>query len=396
VNAKKASTVADENEEEAYPHPRKNAAIIGHADAEASLLSAWHSGRMPHAWLITGTPGLGKATLAYRLARFVLKQGADAEAAGPGSGLFGDAEPTATDGDKTSLAIREDAPIFRRVAQASHSDLLSIERLYDDKRKKLKTDISVDSIRNVGHFLALTPGEGTWRVVIVDTADDMNANAANALLKVLEEPPSNSLIVLTSSMPGRLLPTLRSRCRRLDLKPVADSDLVTALDQMAPDASPDERSAAIALAAGSPGKALELLEAGGLQVFNDLMAALGAIAQGRPDSTLISKVMAVAAKADNDAALRVFFDTLETTLHGVCAIASGVREPTVGTGWGHPLCLPVCERLAAQGSLDSWLAVWDNLKRARGQLFGLNLDRRQVGLSVLWSIEQAATQDRVA
>ena len=391
MNAHKAKE--DEEEQRTYPHPRENPSIIGHEMAEASVLSAWNSGRMPHAWLITGASGVGKATLAYRLARFVLKQGADAQEGLGEPGLFGEPDPIPA---TSSLALDPDDAVFRRIARASHSDMLSIERLYDEKRKKLKTDISVDSIRNVGHFFSLTPGEGSWRAVVVDTADDMNISAANALLKILEEPPANSLIILTSGMPGRLLPTIRSRCRRLDLKPVPSAEIAIALEQMAPEASSDERAAAIALAAGSPGKALELLEEGGLKVFIDLMAALAALAEGKPDHALVAKVMNVTAKADNDAALRVFFDSLEILLNGICTIASGVSNPPSGMGWGHPLCAPICQKFATTGALDSWLRVWDNLRQARGQLYGLNLDRRQVGLSMLWSIEQAATQDRVA
>lgn len=374
----------------AYPHPRNNPDMVGHHAAEAQLRTAWESGRMPHGWLITGAPGLGKATLAYRLARFVLSRSATVQPVDLGPGLFGAVEAPANETGGDSLFVSPDNAAARRVARGAHADMLSVERTWNEKTKKLRADIGIAEIRRVGQALSLTPGEGAWRVVVVDTADDLTINAANALLKMLEEPPTRTLMLLTSANPGRLLPTIRSRCRRLDLKPLAADDVTQALGAMAPDADPADRDAAVALAGGSPGRALELVEQGGLAVFADLMASLNALADGRPDARAQSKVIAAIGKTGADAAVSVFFDSLQTTVHGVCALAAGRPAPTADAAWGHPATLDVCRKLAAQGSLDRWLAVWDNLGHVRRQLASLNLDRRQVGQSLMWSIERAA------
>src|SRR5271169_1750093 len=180
------------------PGPRANPLLLGHEAAEATLLEAMRSGRMHHAWLITGPDGVGKATLAFRFARRLL------------AGM--------PDGD--TLALDPAHPVFRRVAAGSHADLLTVERAYDDKRKRMRTQIAVDDVRRISSFMSLTPAEGGWRVVVVDGAEELNQASANALLKILEEPPRRAILLLVCGAPGRLLPTIRSRCRRLRLDPL--------------------------------------------------------------------------------------------------------------------------------------------------------------------------------
>ncbi len=177
------------------PDPRENPNLIGHAPAEAAIRDALQGGRLHHAWLITGPEGVGKATLAYRFARALLA-GASA------------------------LDMPASAPVFRRVAAGTHADLLTIEREWDEKKKRLKKQIAAETARMIPPFLHLTPAEGGWRVVILDGAEDLNPQSANALLKVLEEPPARAVLMLVCSAPGRLLPTIRSRCRHLALAPL--------------------------------------------------------------------------------------------------------------------------------------------------------------------------------
>ena len=181
------------------PDPRENPLLFGHAAAQAQILEAMLGGRMHHAWLITGAPGVGKATLAYRFARRLL--------AGVQPGR--------------QLAVAATSPVFRRVAAGSHADLLTVEREWDDKKSRLRGEIVVDDARTISAFLRLTPAEGGWRVVVIDGAEHMNRNAANSVLKMLEEPPPRAVLLLTCAAPGRLLPTIRSRCRRLALAPLA-------------------------------------------------------------------------------------------------------------------------------------------------------------------------------
>ena len=190
------------------PVANANSILLGQAEAEASFLTAFNSGKLPHAWLICGPSGIGKATLAHRITRFVLTHGGPV-AEGPG--LFGDALPAV---EPTSLATDLESPICRRIIAGGHADFLHIQRSEDEKTGKLRKEITVNEVRAVGSFLSKTPAEGGWRVVVIDSADEMNANAANAVLKVLEEPPKRALLLLVSHNPGRLLPTIRSRCRR--------------------------------------------------------------------------------------------------------------------------------------------------------------------------------------
>src|SRR5215470_5545981 len=214
-----------EPSETAAPPPRANADFIGHALAEQALLRAWQSNRLHHAWLMTGPRGVGKATLAFRFVRHVLS--------GDERGLFADASDT--------LAVPPTAPIFRQVASGGHPDLLTIERGYDEKRDRYRTEIVVDDVRELGGFLHLKAAAGGWRVVVIDSVDDLNRNAANALLKILEEPPAQALLLLVSHAPGRLLPTIRSRCRRLTLGPLDAPVMEDLLTRYAPDLTEADR-----------------------------------------------------------------------------------------------------------------------------------------------------------
>jgi DNA polymerase-3 subunit delta' len=200
-------------DETAVPHPRATFALFGHAQAEQKLLADYKSGRIAHAWLIGGPPGIGKATLAYRMARFAL---AHADPAAPAVQRA------------TSLAVAPDSPASRRIASRAHPDLLVLERTEGDNGA-LRSVITVDQVRRTVGFFGSTAGEGGWRVCIVDAADELKyPEGPNALLKVLEEPPPRALFLVVSHAPGRLLPTIRSRCRRLTLRPLDEADVVQA------------------------------------------------------------------------------------------------------------------------------------------------------------------------
>src|SRR6202158_3625916 len=198
-------------------HPRQTAALFGHRDAEAALLSAYRSGRIPHAWLIGGAAGIGKATLAYRMARFVLAR----------------RNPLGVDVQRAdTLWVDPSNPVARQVAAGAHGGLLTLERSLNDKGV-MRTVITVDETRETISFFGSTAAVEGWRVCIVDTVDELNPNAANALLKVLEEPPQQSLFLLVSHAPARVLPTILSRCRKLLLRPLATADVISAAAQAA-------------------------------------------------------------------------------------------------------------------------------------------------------------------
>jgi DNA polymerase-3 subunit delta' len=241
-------------------HPRKTSVLYGHAEAEAALLEAYRGGRIPHAWLIGGPSGIGKATLAYRMGRFVL--------ANP--------DPAAPVVQKaTSLAVSPDHPTARRIAGQAHSDLLALERVINEKTNKLFTVIRVEDVRQTVPFFGSTAGEGGWRFAIVDCVDEVSSEGDNALLKVLEEPPPRSLLLLVTHSPGRVLPTIRSRCRMLMLRPLAVGDVVRAVAN-ATNGKPDdpEIRAAAEAADGSVGRALKLIEGNILELHQQIVGLL--------------------------------------------------------------------------------------------------------------------------
>ncbi|MGH6989307.1 MAG: DNA polymerase III subunit delta', partial [Stellaceae bacterium] len=240
----------------AIPQPRANPDLVGQQRAERALIEAWRSGRLPHAWLLTGPRGIGKATLAFRFARFLFAE----------AGTEGD--PVAA--PPTSLQLNPATPAFRRVASGGHADLLVIEKGYDPKRKRRRSEIVIDDVRQIGDFLHLTPAEGGWRIVIIDGADEMNRNAANALLKVLEEPSRRALLLITSASAGRLLPTIRSRCRHLALDLLSESQLIGLLGKYLPSEAPEKTAEVAALAGGSIGRALDLTAGGGLGLYREI------------------------------------------------------------------------------------------------------------------------------
>ena len=246
----------------AAPAPRSNPELLGHEAAESTLRRLFDSGRLPHALLLSGPRGIGKATLAFRFARFMLANGGGEGSPG---GLFGD-----SGSDVGGLAIAPKSGVFHRVASGGHADLLTVERAYDPRRRRLRSEIVVDNAREIGGFLRLTPAEGGWRVVIVDGADEMNRNAANALLKILEEPPRRALLLLVAHSPGRLLPTIRSRCRRFPLAPLPPEIVRRLLARYRPDLPEGQAEALTALSVGSIGRALDLAAAGGVELYESV------------------------------------------------------------------------------------------------------------------------------
>ncbi|HXA71588.1 MAG TPA: DNA polymerase III subunit delta' [Stellaceae bacterium] len=356
--------------EAAVPAPRENSNLSGHEPAEKELLSAFASGRLPHGLLITGAHGIGKATLAFRFARFLLSQSAEPSA----GGLFGPAVPN-------SLTLPPEHPVFRRVASSGHADLLTVERGIDPKRKRERTEIVVEDTRAIAAFLRLTPAEGGWRIVIVDTADEMNRNAANAVLKILEEPPDRAILILVSDNPGRLLPTIRSRCRRVALRPLSDTVVAELIGRYRPDLSVSDRAALIELAEGSIGHALELAEQNGLRLHRQLIELLGTLPE--INGAALHEFADTVARWGADDAFRVIAELMPATL--ARAIARAARSGSAGEGREAALA-----RLMARRGLDRWVEVWEKIADLFAQADAVNLDRKQVVLNAFFALEEAA------
>jgi len=327
------------------PEPRANPMLLGHEQAEAMLAEAMRSARMHHAWLITGAEGIGKATLAFRFARRLL--------AGSPAG--------------TSLALDPESLVFRRVAAGAHADLHTLARAWDDKRKRQRTEIVVDDVRKVTDFLRLTPAEGGWRVVVVDGAEALNRNAANALLKVLEEPPARAMLVLTCAAPGRLPPTIRSRCRRLRLSPLADAAMEVLLADYLPDVQADQRARLVTLAEGSPGRALLLAAEEGLalsELVDQVLAALPVLPAVRAHAL-------ADAVARGEGSFSTFMDLLRA------AISAAVRDVLHGRADAEQ------ERLVSLLSLEAWSETWHALTRLQDETERFSLDKRQAVIAGL-------------
>lgn len=247
---------------EGAPHPRETAILYGQSVAEAGFLAAHTSGRLHHGWLLTGPRGVGKSTLAWRIARFLLAEE-------PSDGLFGAPPPA------PSLDIAADHPVARRMAALAEPRFFLLRRAWDADKKRLKAIIGVDEVRKLKSFFTMSAADGGRRVAIVDAVDELNVSAANALLKLLEEPPNDVTILLVSHQPARLLPTIRSRCRELRLASLSTDDMGAALAQAG--AEDGDPAALAELASGSVGEAIRMTNLDGVALYArliDLFATL--------------------------------------------------------------------------------------------------------------------------
>lgn len=338
---------------EGCAHPREVYQLLGHELAETRFLTAMRSGRMHHAWLLTGPKGIGKATLAYRMARSLL--GGQSLMAG-------------------SLNIPKSDPVAQRVEALTHGNLFVLRRPYDSKLKRFRQDIPVDRVREVSGFFQETAAEtGTWRVCIIDSADELNRNSENAILKLLEEPPSNTLFILISSAPGRLLPTVRSRCMNLELRPVADAEIKPWLSDQGR-ASPELLSAAVTLSRGAPGKALALVQNADpvLKSISDYIQSLT-----RTDNAVDLMIAKIMAEKKNETARALFWDGLGDTLHAHALLAA--------TGEYHGPFLPTTVNRTAKVWQENQAQLHDT-RRAEEVI---NLDKTAAMFELLSAIRAA-------
>ena len=340
------------------PQPRENHRLFGHESVEAALHDAFNAGRLHHSLLFAGPRGIGKATLAFRLARFLLKSEA--------SGLLGLDAPAANGFDMST-----DDPVFRQVAAGGHPALRVVERSRNPDTGKVARDITVSDIRGLSEFFRMTTVAGGWRVAIVDPAEAMNKNAANALLKILEEPPDLSVIVLVSHVPGRLLPTIRSRCHAVQMSAPPREGLASALGGFAL-SPPDEDLAMLAkLASGSVGEAITLLQLDGLSMYRDICELMDRRGGGfdRELDAFGDKL----SRNGQDEAFDLFIRLMPRAIGDrIATAARNGASPHIG------------------GELDRWLDVWEKVRVLLAQAGGLGLDRKHVILNAFLHVSSAA------
>jgi len=338
----------------APPAPQANPEFHGHAAALAALGHALASDRLPHAWLLGGRPGIGKATLAYRFARALL------------------AGPAAVD---ESLTLAVDHPVFRQVAAGSHPDMRVIQAERDARTGKVKSEITVDAVRAATAALHSTAAESGRRVILIDEVERLNRNAANALLKPLEEPPAGAILILISHRPGRIAPTLRSRCAKLLLGPLDEAMIVAALAKHGGEVSAERCQAAARLAEGSLGRALEFVRGDWIDLYQRLVQCV------------------VADPVDHRALQEVVRDLARRGgSHGVAAPIGLVQELMGRLVRAHhdllgaPIFAEEPEligRLARRRPLDRWAGLWEKIARLGAAVDGLNLDQTQALLQIL-------------
>lgn len=352
------------DEPDALPQPRMAASVTGHDLIERQLLDMLNNNRMPQAMIFAGLQGIGKATMAYRVAKFLLTHKPVVDA---GPSLFGDSLPVSAPENFNSRA--DDAAV-RLVLSGGHPDLLVIERKFDEEKGKFKEVVDVDQLRQIPPFLQLTPAMGGWRIVIIDDADTMNRNSQNALLKVLEEPPANSILILVAHRPGQLIPTIRSRSRYFEFLPPDRTTFDSLMKQAMPSIGAADMTAIYNISGGSIGTAMRLMQEGALKALNQLSSLL----HSWPDIVWTDIHMmgeVLGGKGNDDVALQGFQDVMIWT----CEQMAKCRAR--GLGLPAPLNTGPYPALLNHFSLLEWSKICDDLRAHFTTVKYGTLDKRQ-------------------
>lgn len=354
--------------------PKYNPLCLGHEALEAQFLELFNQDKIPHAVIFSGVRGIGKATMAFRLARFLLKNG---KADSNQDSLFGDAAPLAA----TSLQVDAEDPVFRRVASGGHLDVLYIEREVNLSTGKRDAGLKVDNLRRINTALRKTAAEGGWRIVIVDDADTMNRSAQNAILKILEEPPPRVLIILVAHRLGMLIPTILSRSRVFRFSPLADDVVQAVLSRHGHHYSGKDFERLMALAGGSAGRALEYAESEGLQTLAQLFLVL----ESAPawDWRELHRLADSLGGAQADKSYRMFTDLL-CWIFGQVLLAKARGETALPKYLNHA----ALEEIFRRYSLERLIALNDDLASLFERTEFSNLDRRDAVRNAFLVISQ--------
>ena len=358
---------------EGAPHPRETARLYGHEAAENAFLTAFNAGRLHHGWLISGPRGVGKATLAWRLARFLLDAPSD------DGGLFG-APPA-----PTSLDTAEDTPLARRLRALSEPRLFLLRRPWDDKNSRLRQEITVEEARALKSFFTMSAADGGRRVAIIDAADELNTSAANAVLKLLEEPPAGATFFLIAHQPHRLLPTIRSRCRELRLSALAPDALAQALTAAGGEVAPDEAQALAELAGGSVGEAFRMTNLDGLKLYAAIIGLVSTLPRlDRPRALALAETGAGKGSEPQFDLLLTLIDLFLTRL----ARAAALRQLPPEAAKGEAALLT---RLAEHpDAARHWAEIAQSLAQRARRGKAVNLDPAALLMDMVLTLEKTA------
>ncbi len=344
-------------EAEGLKAPRDATFCVGHDNIESHVLSLINSGNIPHALIFSGVEGIGKSTFAFRLARYLLKNGVGGSADG---GLFGDTPPPAT-----SLSINNKDPVFKQIASGGHPDFLFIHRPIDERKGTPKNNLDVDTARKTTPFLRKTASDGGWRVVLVDDADTMNRNAQNALLKILEEPPKNAILILICHRLGNMIPTIRSRCRVIHFDPLTSDTLSDLMQREIGESLPyEERQILSFLSDGSIGLAKTIIDTGGIETAQQIISILE---QAPYDMTEIHNLSNSVNKDEAFKNIERFFLKMIEAVIFAKAQNQSIQTPLTGIKFDNDLAF--------------WLQKYEAMKAHFSQAQFSNLDKKLATLN---------------
>jgi DNA polymerase-3 subunit delta' len=369
VAGRSRATAVEPDRLNGFSAPREVDRLFGHYAALREFADALANGRMHHAWLIVGPEGVGKATLAYHFARMVLAE---------------------RDAAHRTEAIDAGHPVFRKVAALSHPNLLLLRRSFNEKTKRYSQFIGVDEVRRLKAFLGNTAGEEGWRVVIVDRADDLNQNAANALLKALEEPPPHTLFILISGAEGRLPVTIRSRARVLRVTALGEEDLEKAVraalarDQQEADAK--SIGTALALSNGSVRRALELISGEGIELYDETIAFFAELPE--LDGPRLHRLVDQIGGFSNTEQLELFIALLLGLIERLVRFTATGEGATRGEQ-------ALAKRLISQRNLAQWAEVWEAISEAHAEALEYNLDRSLFAMETWFRLQKLAREHPV-
>jgi len=363
---------------EGYPHPKVTKNLFGHQSTEHEFVNCFKSGKLHHGWLITGSKGIGKATFAWRVAKFLLSQpSANIEK----NRLLDNSKNINTEIDDAAINV-----ITARILAESEPRLAVIRRSYDEKRKTFRSSIRVDEIRRLKSFFSLSVTDGGYRVAIIDCADDLNINAANALLKTLEEPPKNTVFLLISHNAQSLLPTIKSRCRELRLNSLADSDLINALKQLNLEIPEHDSEIYSLLGSGSVGNSIRLLEHDGASLYRTLLSFLNQLPN--LNNFELEKFITTFLGNKNKSRLELFIELLNM------AIARISKAGIMGNSYSHQLLkdeIEIFEKLCPTPNIArKWAELAQKQSEKLKNGLAVNLDPASLILDTFFQIEDCA------